>query len=182
MNATNNKNNDTVALFKFHEVMFSDEHLGSGKTAIEYFVEFLSHLDFSSLKKIRIPGDFIGGWELLGRKQHAFPEMERRALDILNYAASLGIEVEIMGGNHDEKLRPLVDMLNNLRHHNKTFPSTLTFKQTSEYRVTVPPNREALLKSNGAFEVKTPVRTTSFVGIVKEFFWPASCQHWQGFG
>ena len=126
---------DAAAPFKFHQVFISDTHLGSNKTSTPYLYEFLSNLDFSKLKKLSVVGDLIGGWEHQSLKQQPFPEMERRVLDIINYAANRGVEVEIIPGNHDEKLRPLIDILNKDQHHRETFPKNVTFKLSSEYRI-----------------------------------------------
>lgn len=113
-------------VFSCKTAFLSDFHLGSGKTAVSYLYEFLSHLDFDTLEDVHLVGDIVGGWEQVSRKQRAFPEMERRVLDILNYAAARGINIHVYPGNHDEKLRGIktsrgkrvdvIDLLNRGAH------------------------------------------------------------------
>ena len=105
----------THSVFSFETIFISDIHLGSRKTASPYLYEFLTHLDLDRLKEIYIVGDFIGGWEMMSMKQQKFPEIERRILDVLNYASTQGIKINIIPGNHDEKLRPLLPQLQNRR-------------------------------------------------------------------
>jgi UDP-2,3-diacylglucosamine pyrophosphatase LpxH len=100
------------APFRYRTVFISDLHLGSTRTAAPYLYEFLSHLDFSVVKDIYIVGDAIGGSEHRKYRQQPFPEIERRCLDVLNYADSIGVRLHVIPGNHDEELLPLLDMLN----------------------------------------------------------------------
>lgn len=118
--------------FRYHTLFLSDLHLGSDKTAAPYLYEFLTHLDFKSLKAIYLVGDVVGGWERQGDKQHALPEMEKRILDVLNYAADQGITVHFLPGNHDEKLRPLLGQLQNRKSH-KTFHGNVLFSNETFY-------------------------------------------------
>ncbi len=115
-------------VFSYHTIFISDIHLSSNKTASPYLYEFLSHLDYDALKEIYLVGDIIGGWERKSIDQEQLPEMERRILDILNYAAHHGVKIHFIPGNHDEKIRPLVDMLQNRKSFN-TFHKNITFEQ-----------------------------------------------------
>lgn len=123
--------------FHYQTLFLSDLHLGSDKTAAPYLYEFLTHLDFKTLKTIYLVGDVVGGWERQGEKQHALPEMEKRILDVLNYAADQGITVHFLPGNHDEKLRPMLDKLQN-RRSNKTFAKSVEFSNETFYETEGP--------------------------------------------
>lgn len=133
--------------FKFDTIFLSDLHLGSGKTAAPYLYEFLKHLDFSTLKTIYLVGDIIGGWELQNRKQQPFTEMERRVFDVINYAADQGIAVYMMPGNHDEKLRPMIDTLQ-ARTSFLTFSKNIHFVQDAVYE-TAEPDKKRLKVIHG---------------------------------
>jgi len=124
----------THSVFNYHTVFISDLHLGSRKTATPYLYEFLTHLDLDSLKNLYIVGDLIGGWEIMGMKQQPFPEMERRIFDVLNYAAGKGVNIHIIPGNHDEKLRPLLNTLQN-RRSRSTFSKHVTFENESYFDI-----------------------------------------------
>ena len=101
--------NKGFALFKQKHAFISDQHLGGGNTATPYLYEFLQHLDFDVLQDLYLVGDFIGGWEF-----RRLPEMEKRVLDVINFAAANNVRVHYLPGNHDESLRRpgLMDMLN----------------------------------------------------------------------
>ena len=51
---------------------------------------------------------------------------------MFNYAASQGVEVIYIPGNHDEKLRPLIDMINRRKHHD-TIPQNVHFRRQDVY-------------------------------------------------
>ena len=123
---------ESLATFEHKVVFISDLHLGSGKTAAPYLYEYLKNLDFNKLERIYLVGDVVGGWEMRARKQKPFAEMERRVLDVLNHAAARGIPVHIIPGNHDEKLRPMIEKLH-ARHSKKIFPNNVFFEQHSFY-------------------------------------------------
>lgn len=127
----------TIPAFSYKKVFVSDTHLGSGKTAAPYLYEFLSSLDFDVLQDLYIVGDFIGGWEHGNRRQQPFPEMERRVLDIVNYAAAHGVRVHMIPGNHDEALRPLLPMLAERKTH-KTFHENIIFEHHAYYETEGP--------------------------------------------
>jgi len=118
--------------FHYKTVFISDLHLGSGKTSSPYLYEFLKHLDYKQLKDIYMIGDVIGGWEHEGGKTKAMPEMEKRIMDILNYAADNGVRVHYIPGNHDEKMRPLVDGLQSRRDF-KIFSKNFLFENDPLY-------------------------------------------------
>lgn len=124
--------NKDLAVFRYKTVFISDLHLGSGKTAAPYLYEFLSHLDFDTLKDLYLVGDIIGGWEHQNNRQQPLPEMERRILDVLNFAAAKGVHVHFLPGNHDEKLRPLLPQLQG-RRGLKTFDRSIEFTNESFY-------------------------------------------------
>ncbi len=113
--------------YQYETVFISDTHLGSGKTASPYLYEFLKHLDYTKLKDIYLVGDIVGGWEHEDGKAKPMPEMEKRILDIINYAAANGVKIHYIPGNHDEKLRPLVDKLQN-RENFDTFSKNISFE------------------------------------------------------
>lgn len=121
-------NTELKPVFSYHTVFISDVHLSSQKTASPYLYEFLSHLDFNTLKEVYLVGDIIGGWERGSGNQEPLPEMERRILDILNYAAANGVKIHFIPGNHDESVRPLVDMLQD-RKNFTTFHQNISFAQ-----------------------------------------------------
>lgn len=138
-------------VFAYDTVFLSDFHLGSGKTASRHLYEFLSYLDFDHLKHIYLVGDIVGGWEQSHQKQRPFPEMERRVLDVLNYAASRGIFIHLMPGNHDERLRGIrtargreIDVLSMLnraarsktrRFRMKTFSENMIFVHDADIAI-----------------------------------------------
>ena len=113
--------NNDFAVFDYQTVFVSDFHLGSNKTASPYLYEFLSHIDYTKLKELYLVGDVVGGWEHQNNTQQPLPEMERRILDIINYAADRGVKVHFIPGNHDEKLRPVLPVLQN-RKSNRLCP------------------------------------------------------------
>jgi|GEM_PF-2506997 len=118
---------DPLPVFKHKVVFMSDQHLGSGKTAVEYLYEFLSHLDFDELEELHIVGDWIGGWERKDENQKPYSEMERRIFDILNYAAlEKNVRIHVTPGNHDENLRPQINLLN-ARADYSVFPKNYDF-------------------------------------------------------
>ena len=119
-------------IFKYKSVFISDVHLGSGKTAAPYLYEFLKHLDYDYLDEIWLVGDIIGGWERQAAKQRPDPEMERRILDCINYAASKGKKVYVIDGNHDEKIRPHIDRLNKRKRFG-VFGPTVSFMSKGQY-------------------------------------------------
>lgn len=124
--------NKDIAVFRYRTVFISDLHLGSGKTAAPYLYEFLGHLDFDTLKDLYLVGDIIGGWEHQNNRQQPLSEMERRILDVLNFAASKGVHVHFLPGNHDEKLRPLLPQLQGRRGF-KTFGRNIEFINETFY-------------------------------------------------
>ena len=118
-------------------VFISDLHLGSNKTAASYLFEFLNSLDCDVLEELWLVGDVIGGWEHQNAKQQPLPEMERRVIDALNYIVSRGISVKFMPGNHDEKLRPLLEALKN-RKSKTLFPDNVFFTNEGEFNLKAP--------------------------------------------
>lgn len=120
-------------IFQYKTVFISDTHMGSNKTAAPYLYEFLKHLDYDYLDEIWLVGDIIGGWERQGMKQQPAPEMERRILDCLNYAAARGKKIVVLPGNHDEKLRPVLGNLNGRKRFD-TFGPTVTFTNEAYYK------------------------------------------------
>ena len=121
-----------LPIFGYSTVFISDIHFGSDTTAAPYLYEFLNHLDFKKLKKLYLVGDIVDGWEHESKKQKPLPEMERRVIDVLNYIAQQGTKVTYVPGNHDEKMRPLLDLLNNRRNYD-TFPENLEFALQTSY-------------------------------------------------
>jgi len=128
---------DDLGLFKYTALFISDLHLGSNKTATPYLYEFLKHVDFSTLEQLYLVGDVIGGWEHQAGKPQPFPEMERRVLDILNYAAASGVKVHLLPGNHDEKLRPVLADLR-ARADFSVFHENVIFENESFYETRGP--------------------------------------------
>ncbi len=127
--------------FQYETVFISDTHLGSGKTASPYLYEFLKHLDYTKLKDLYLVGDVVGGWEHEDGKANPMPEMEKRILDILNYAAANGVKVHYIPGNHDEKLRPLVDKLQNRKDFD-TFSKNISFESEAIFETGGPDNKK----------------------------------------
>ncbi|NBX65394.1 MAG: UDP-2,3-diacylglucosamine diphosphatase [Proteobacteria bacterium] len=127
--------NGSIPIFQYKVVFISDIHLGSNKTAAPYLYEFLKHLDYDYLDEIYLVGDIIGGWERQSAKQQPAPEMERRIIDCINYAAAKGKKINILPGNHDEKLRPRLDALNARRHFD-VFGPTISFMNEAYYKTT----------------------------------------------
>lgn len=117
----------------FRSLFISDFHMGSEKTAATHLYEFLKDVDYAQLKDLYLVGDVIGGWENINKEQRPFPEMEKRVFDVINYAVGQGVNVHFIPGNHDEKLRGILDKLQNRRRftlfpRNVAFENQLTFE------------------------------------------------------
>lgn len=83
-------------------VVISDAHLGKKYCQPDMLFEFLDNIECDMLF---LNGDIIDGWALEGRKQKAFPEMQRRVLDAINSKRANGTKVVYIPGNHDARLR-----------------------------------------------------------------------------
>jgi UDP-2,3-diacylglucosamine pyrophosphatase LpxH len=87
---------------EYPTVFISDMHLGKKHAQADMLYEFLSRL---KCEKLYIVGDAIEGWGLMKKKHRKFNEMSLRVFDCLNAMAARGVEIILLPGNHDERLR-----------------------------------------------------------------------------
>ena len=83
-------------------VIISDIHFGKKISSADMLFEFLQRTRCDTLI---LNGDIIDGWHLTGRRQHKFPEMQKRVMDLINARIAEGMKVIYIPGNHDEALR-----------------------------------------------------------------------------
>lgn len=95
-----------MPLLYYPTIIISDTHLGKRTAQADMLLEFLEN---TICDKLIINGDFIDGWHLEKKNGKPFDEMHARVLDAINKKASTGTEVICIAGNHDEKVRKLVE-------------------------------------------------------------------------
>lgn len=87
---------------RFRTVFVSDVHLGFRGCQIDYFLDFLRHLEAEQLVLV---GDIIDLWSL--RNSLYWPAQHQDAVRTILGLARAGMKVVYVPGNHDEALRDL---------------------------------------------------------------------------
>lgn len=87
-------------------VWLSDIHLGCKDCKAELLLDFLEH---NTMDVLYLVGDIVDFWSL--KKRFMWPDSHNRLLQAL-YQKSLGVtQVIYLPGNHDEIIKPYVNML-----------------------------------------------------------------------
>lgn len=96
---------DDVPVRRYRTIWLSDIHLGTRDCKADYLLDFLRCTESD---KLYLVGDIVDGWRL--RRGWHWPESHSTVIQKVLRKSRKGTEVIFIPGNHDEFLRPYVNM------------------------------------------------------------------------